>query len=114
MNEKEYKTILYESGPVTKIVHNEPEKRNPLTGHFILELRDALVRFQRDREAVVGVLMSTGSVFCAGHNLGFVSKMDDWKPSEKKILEEKDWLGTPGEFPKAKGWRWSTGKSPSI
>jgi len=91
MRKKEYDTIIYEAGAVTKITHNEPEKRNPLTGHFILELADALNRLERDKEAAVGVFGATGKVFCAGHNLAFVSKMDDWKAGERKILEEKDW-----------------------
>lgn len=91
MKDKAYETIIYESGPITKIIHNEHEKRNALTGHFILELSDALKVFDRDEKAVVGILGATGNVFCAGHNLGFVSKMDEWKVEEKKILEEKDW-----------------------
>jgi enoyl-CoA hydratase len=91
MVEKQYKTIVYESGPITRMIHNEPEKRNALTGHFSLEFSDALKRFQRDRDAVVGVIGATGNVFSAGHNLEFVSKMDDWKPKEEKILSERDW-----------------------
>jgi enoyl-CoA hydratase len=91
MEEKQYKTIIYEAGPITRIIHDEPKIRNALSGHFILELSDALKRFQRDREAVVGVIGATGNVFCSGHNLEFVSKMDDWKPSEIKILNEGDW-----------------------
>lgn len=91
MRPEDYKTIIYEPGPITKIIHNEPDIRNPLTGHFILELRDALERLQRNREAMVGVLLANGPVYCSGHNLGFVSKMQDWKPKEPTRLYEEDW-----------------------
>jgi len=86
-----YKTIIYEPGTITKIIHNEPDIRNPLTGQFILEFKDALQRLQRNREARVGVILATGPVFCSGHNLRFVSKMQDWKPSEPSVLYEEDW-----------------------
>jgi len=86
-----YKTIIYEPGPVTKIIHNEPDIRNPLTGQFILEFKDALQRLQRNKEARVGVILANGPVFCSGHNLRFVSKMQDWKPSEPSVLHEEDW-----------------------
>jgi enoyl-CoA hydratase/carnithine racemase len=86
-----YETIIYEPGPITRIIHDEPEIRNPLTGQFILEFKDALQRMQRDKEARVGVILSTGPVFCAGHNLQFVSRMQDWKPKEESVLAEEDW-----------------------
>lgn len=86
-----YETLIYEPGPITKIIHDEPDIRNPLTGPFILEFKDALQRMQRNREARVGVILATGPVFCAGHNLGFVSKMQDWKPKESSVLAEEDW-----------------------
>lgn len=89
--QQEYKTMIYEPGPITKFIHNEPEKRNMLSGHFILELADALRGFQRNREAIVGVILSTGSIFCAGHNIEYVSKMQDWKPGERKTRTEEDW-----------------------
>lgn len=88
---EQYKTIIYEPGPITKIIHNEPEKRNTLSGQFILEFNDALKKFQRNREAIVGVILATGKTFCAGHNLEFVSKMDNWKPGESKARTEEDW-----------------------
>ncbi len=86
-----YKTIIYEPGPITKIIHNEPDIRNPMTGQFILEFKDALQRLQRNREARVGVVLATGPVFCSGHNLRFVSKMQDWKPGKPSVLSEEDW-----------------------
>ncbi|MDP2917850.1 MAG: enoyl-CoA hydratase-related protein [Dehalococcoidia bacterium] len=86
-----YDTIIFEPGPVTRIIHDEPDIRNPLTGKFILEFKDALQRLQRDKEARVGVILATGPVFCAGHNLGFVSTLQEWKPSEPSVLWEEDW-----------------------
>lgn len=61
MSEKQYETLIYEAGPITRIIHNEPEKRNALTGHFMLEFSDALKRFQRDRDTVVGVIVTGAS-----------------------------------------------------
>lgn len=91
MDDKEYKTIIYEPGPITKITHNEPEKSNALTGHFILEFSDALKKLQRNQEAKVGVILSTGPTFCAGHNIRFVSEMQDWTPGKPSTLSEDDW-----------------------
>lgn len=94
MSEKKhgmYDTIIVEPGPVTRIIHDEPDIRNPLTGKFILEFKDALQRLQRDKEARVGVILANGPVFCAGHNLGFVSTMQEWKPKEPSQLWEEDW-----------------------
>lgn len=97
MRPEDYKLIIYEPGPITKIIHNEPDIRNPMTGNFILELKDALARFQRNREAKVGVLLAAGTVFCSGHNLRYVSKMESWerpKDDEKKggtSVTEEEW-----------------------
>ena len=90
MDTSEYKTIIYEEiGPITKIVHNEPEKRNALTGQFILEFGDALHKFERNPEARAAVIFSTGSCFCSGHNIQFVSKMEDWKSESKPSSSEQ-------------------------
>lgn len=91
MKPEEYKTIKYEPGPITRITHIEGDQRNPLTGEFILEFKDAINRLQRNRESSVAVLMSEGPVFCSGHNLNFVSKMQDWKPRQKTEATEEDW-----------------------
>ncbi len=82
MSSEEYKVLIYEPGPITRFIHDEPEKRNVTTGTFILELRDAIHRFERNPEALVGVFTSTGPVFCAGHNLEYVSEMEQWKNKE--------------------------------
>lgn len=97
MHPEEYKCTIYEPGPVTKIIHNEPDIRNPMTGHFILELKDAVERFQRNTEAKVGVLLANGPVFCSGHNLRFVSKMESWeRPKDDTVkagtkVTEEEW-----------------------
>jgi enoyl-CoA hydratase len=82
MKKEPYKTLIYEPGKITRFIHDEPEKRNVTTGTFILELNDALRKFERDPEAIVGVFTSTGPVFCAGHNLEYVSEMEEWKGKE--------------------------------
>jgi len=91
MKPEEYEKIRYEPGIITKIVHIEGEQRNPLSGRFILELKDALSRMERNPEAKVGVILAEGTVFCSGHNLRFVSQMQKWKPQERNALSEEDW-----------------------
>ena len=89
--EQKYKTLIYEPGQVTRIIHNEPEKRNVLSGHFILEFSDALKKFQRNQEALVAVVLANGKIFCAGHDLGFVSRHDRFEPGESRHRTEEDW-----------------------
>jgi enoyl-CoA hydratase/carnithine racemase len=89
-----YKTIIYEPGVITKITHNEPDRANSINGSFILEFEDALKKFQRDPEARVGVIMAKGKTFCSGHDLKFVTSMEDLskKPAEKRYPPtEEDW-----------------------
>ena len=97
-----YRTLLYTPGPITKFVHIEEEKRNAITGAFILEFGDALHKFQRNPEANVGVFLSTGQTFCAGHNLEFVSKMEDWahKTADDKKVPDTTKSPSSAEHPK--------------
>lgn len=65
----DYKTIIVEPGVITRIIHNEPQKRNALTTTFMTEFPDALRQALLNREVRVVVLTGAGTVFCAGHDL---------------------------------------------
>lgn len=86
-----YKTLIYEPGPVTKIIHNEPEKGNTMGYEFEKEFLDALARFEKDREAKVAVSLATGKHFTAGHDIANLSERQSWKPGEKVEWNEATW-----------------------
>jgi enoyl-CoA hydratase len=88
---EEYKTLIYEPGLVTKIIHNEPDKRNILGAEFEKEFVDAIRRFDSDREAKVAVSLASGKHFTAGHDIAFLSKKQSWKPGEKVEWDEARW-----------------------
>ena len=87
----EYKTIIYEPGPVTKIIHNEPKTHNLMGADFEAEFVDALTRFEKDRQAKVAVSLANGKHFCAGHDIAFLSTKQSWKPGEKVEWAEDKW-----------------------
>jgi enoyl-CoA hydratase len=87
----EYKTLIYEPGPVTRIIHNEPEKRNIMGADFEKEFVDAIRTFDRDREAKVAVSLAAGKHFTAGHDIAFLSTKQSWKPGEKIEWDEARW-----------------------
>ena len=88
---EEYQTIIYEPGPVTKIIHNQPEKSNTMGADFEKEFVDALKRFEKDREAKVAVSLATGKHFTAGHDIAFLSTKQSWKAGEKTEWDESRW-----------------------
>jgi len=76
----DYKSIIVEPGVITRIIHNEPEKRNALTMDFEQEFPDALRQAREDTAVNVITLTATGTYFSAGHDL---------KDSPKKIVGHK-------------------------
>jgi len=87
----EYKTLIYEPGPVTKIIHNEPETNNVMGPEFGREFLDAIKRFERDDKAKVAVSLANGEHFAAGHNITALAKSQSWKPKESLEMSEADW-----------------------
>ncbi len=87
----EYKTLIYEPGPVTKIIHNEPETGNAMGYEFEKEFLDVLAKFEKDREARVAVSLANGKHFTAGHDIANLSKKQSWKPGEKVEWNEATW-----------------------
>ena len=96
----EYKTIIYEPGPVTRVIHNEPEKHNVMGPAFEKEFRDAMKKFDRDPEAKVMVTLANGKHFAAGHDIGSLSTKQSWKKEKRNELLETEWrfLNDPRRF----------------
>lgn len=75
--EPKKKNILIEKyGAVTMIGINRPEKKNALDCRMSQDLCDALDNFDKDDEAVAGVLHGTGGNFCSGFDLEELTKYD--------------------------------------
>ena len=63
-------TVLYEKqGKIVIITLNRPEALNAINRQLAGELREALVRFDQDEEALVGIITGAGRAFCAGRDL---------------------------------------------
>lgn len=60
---------VYQSGPVTSIVIDRPDRRNAVDPDTAKALQRAFVEFERDHEAKVAILTGAGQAFCAGFDL---------------------------------------------
>jgi enoyl-CoA hydratase len=69
---------------ICSLVLNRPNELNTMTRDFWVELGDALEEINRDSEARVVVLSSTGKHFCAGMDLSAFSNGVDDIPDDKK------------------------------
>jgi enoyl-CoA hydratase len=87
----EYKTLIYEPGVVTRIIHNEPDKINAMGKEFQTEFLDAIDKFERNKEAKVAVSLATGEHFSAGHDITVLSRKQEWKPGGKAEWGESKW-----------------------
>jgi enoyl-CoA hydratase len=61
-------------GPVRIVVLDRPDVRNAVDGEHATALYDAFRAFDADASAAVAVLHGAGGVFCAGADLGAVSR----------------------------------------
>lgn len=62
--------VLYEvDGHIATITLNRPEQRNAVSPELTQQLAAAMDRFEADDEVWVGILTSTGAMFCAGADL---------------------------------------------
>jgi enoyl-CoA hydratase/carnithine racemase len=69
--------ILVEKlGPVTTVGINIPQKRNCINQATATKLSQAILKFEEDDSAVVGVLHGIGGNFCAGYDLEELSGFD--------------------------------------
>ncbi|MBU2497612.1 MAG: crotonase/enoyl-CoA hydratase family protein [Proteobacteria bacterium] len=66
--------LVDQSGPVTTVVINRPDRRNAVNEETARELLEAFEAFERDEESAVAVLAGAGGCFCAGWDLkGFAT-----------------------------------------
>jgi enoyl-CoA hydratase len=86
-----YKTIIYEPGPVTRIIHNEPERNNVMGAEFQKEFLDAIGEFEKNREAKVAVNLSKGKHFAAGHDISNLGRKQTWEKEQSNQWTEARW-----------------------
>ncbi len=67
---------------VGRIVIDRPEKRNALDQQMVSELTQAFQRAADDHEAKVIVLRANGEAFCAGADLAYLQKLQDFSFEE--------------------------------
>ncbi len=63
---------------VCTITMNRPDKRNALNPEMVAALRDAFTRAEADTQAKVIVLAAEGDAFCAGADLAYLQRMQDF------------------------------------
>lgn len=61
--------IVEKVGKVTTISINRPEKRNCINRETAQELNQAIEEFEKDENAIAGVLYGIGGNFCSGYDL---------------------------------------------
>jgi enoyl-CoA hydratase len=95
MNHPQYSEITYEVlGPVARIYHNRPARRNAESFELLDEMDDAFSRAGADEQVRVVILGGTGDAFSAGHDVkqgyGVSSK---FVTETRYANEEKRYLG---------------------
>jgi enoyl-CoA hydratase len=61
--------LVEQSGPVTTVIINRPERRNAINEETARGLLEAFEAFERDEDSAVAVLAGAGGCFCAGWDL---------------------------------------------
>jgi methylglutaconyl-CoA hydratase len=69
-------------GPVEHLTLNRPDVRNAFNEHVVAELRDWAARAAADPALRVCVLSGAGKAFCAGADLGWMSRMRQYSEDE--------------------------------
>ena len=66
----EYETMTYErKGRIAYIMFNRPQVLNAVNSQFEQDLHEALLEFDTDDEAWVGIIHGAGRAFCAGADI---------------------------------------------
>lgn len=82
----EYETMTYErKGRIGYIMFNRPQALNAVNREFEQDLHDALLEFDTDDEAWVGILHGAGRAFCAGADVK--QRFVDMTPQESARRE---------------------------
>lgn len=75
--------ILFEkSNRIGKITLNRPEKRNAMSPELVSGLLGILDRVENEEDVKVVILAAAGKAFCAGADLAYIQKMQDFTPEE--------------------------------
>jgi enoyl-CoA hydratase len=101
----DYDDILWERfGPVLRVSHNRPQRRNAESENLLAELDDALARAAADDGVRVLILAGTGDHFSAGHDLfDGLARRGDYTPEQHWLWEQEHYLGNAlriWDFPK--------------
>ncbi|KAL2711711.1 hypothetical protein V1478_018732 [Vespula squamosa] len=83
--EKEKTIIVNKNDKVTSIAINRPEKKNALDNATTQLLCEALDEFEKDENAVVGVLHGIGGNFCSGFDLHEIA---NYNPEKEDSLPQ--------------------------
>ncbi|HEY4655331.1 MAG TPA: enoyl-CoA hydratase-related protein, partial [Cyclobacteriaceae bacterium] len=70
------------NGGIGSITMNRPEKRNALSPELIGDIRAAFVRAERDDQVRIVVLKAAGESFCAGADLEYLQKLQQFTYAE--------------------------------
>jgi len=76
--------LAEQSSGILRLTLNRPAQRNALSGQFIDKLIAQLVSAERDTTVKAVVIASTGTAFCAGHDLNELVAMDE--PQRRQLL----------------------------
>ncbi|KAF7386261.1 hypothetical protein HZH68_013393 [Vespula germanica] len=93
--EKEKTIIVDKSDKITLIAINRPEKKNALDNATTQLLCDALDEFEKDENAVVGVLYGMGGNFCSGFDLHEIA---NYNPEKEDDLPQFGTLANRNEL----------------
>jgi enoyl-CoA hydratase len=69
--------LLSQEGPVTTLIFNRPEKRNPLNEEILLELEEMLQQVRDDPRVRVMIFTGSGNTFSAGADLSQIRGISD-------------------------------------
>lgn len=78
-----YKHLIVESGNVSKITINRPDRRNSLNTELLEELADALWYLDKEDSVRVIIIKGNGKGFCAGAELDSLIPCEDILASKK-------------------------------
>lgn len=75
--------ILYEvKNRIASITLNRPEKRNALNDEMVNELTSLLKKAEQDKKVKVIILKAAGEAFCAGADLAYLKKLQNFSYQE--------------------------------
>jgi enoyl-CoA hydratase len=76
-------TVIYESGPVARVILNRPERQNAQSWRLLAEMEDAFNAAVADPGVRIIVLSGAGRSFSAGHDLDSPEQLNDREEQEQ-------------------------------